>query len=74
MYFWQQCSEFPSRPSVKKEAGKEYRKNKCVEFNNVFGYNNYYMLKGASKDLDTNAEEFNPTTTKSIGNDFKKSR
>ena len=57
---------------VKRAAGKEYRKNKCVEFNDVFGYDSYYMLKGANKDLDTSAEEFNPTTTKSIGNDFKK--
>ena len=57
---------------VKKAAAKEYRKNKCVEFKNVLGYNNYYMLKGGKKDLDTNTEEFNPSTTKSIGNDFKK--
>jgi len=57
---------------VKKAAAKEYRKNKCVEFKNILGYNNYYMLKGGKKDLDTNTEEFNPSTTKSIGNDFKK--
>ena len=57
---------------VKKAVAKEYRKNKCVEFKNVLGYNNYYMLKGGKKDLDTNSAEFNPTTTKSIGNDFKK--
>lgn len=30
------------------------------------------MLKGAKKDLDTATEDFNPSTSKSIGNDFKK--
>ena len=57
---------------VKKQAGKEYNKNKCVEFKNVFGYNNYYMLKGSKGALNTDSEEFNPSTSKSIGNDFKK--
>jgi len=64
--------DWVDQTAVKKAAGKEYRKNKCVEFKDVFGYNNYYMLKGGKKDLDTNTEEFNPSTTKSIGNDFKK--
>ena len=30
------------------------------------------MLKGAKKDLDTATEDFNPSTSKSIGNDFRK--
>lgn len=68
----QSGDDWVDHSAVKKEAGKEYRKNKCVEFNNVFGYNNYYMLKGAKKDLDTATEDFNPSTSKSIGNDFKK--
>jgi hypothetical protein len=57
---------------VKKQITKEYKKNKCVEMNNVFGYNTYYFVKGGNKALDTSDDEFNPTTTKSIGNDFKK--
>jgi len=68
----QSGDDWVDHTAVKKEAGKEYRKNKCVEFNDVFGYNNYYMLKGAKKDLDTATEDFNPSTSKSIGNDFKK--
>ena len=65
-------NDWVDHTEVKRAAGKEYRKNKCVEFNDVFGYDSYYMLKGANKDLDTSAEEFNPTTNKSIGNEFKK--
>lgn len=64
--------DWVDQTAVKKAAGKEYRKNKCVEFKDVFGYNSYFMLKGGRKDLDTSNEEFNPSTTKSIGNDFKK--
>ena len=57
---------------AKRQAAKEYKKYKCVEFKDVYGYNTYYMLKGGNNELDTAADEFNPTTTKSIGNDFKK--
>ena len=64
--------DWVDQTAVKRAAGKEYRKNKCVEFKDVFGYNSYFMLKGGRKDLDTTNEEFNPSTTKSIGNDFKK--
>lgn len=57
---------------AKRQAAKEYKKNKCVEFKDVYGYNTYYMLKGGDNELDTAADEFNPLNTKSIGNDFKK--
>ena len=40
--------------------------------NDVYGYNTYYFVKGGKNALDTTDDEFNPTTTKSIGNDFKK--
>ena len=64
--------EWVDNSEVRKQAGKEYKKNKCVEFNDVYGYNTYYMIKGGQNALDTSDDEFNPTTTKSIGNDFKK--
>jgi ACT domain-containing protein len=67
-----QNDDWVDHTEIKRAAAKEYRKNKCVEFKDVFGYNSYFMLKGGKKDLDTTNEEFNPTTNKSIGNDFKK--
>ena len=57
---------------AKRQAAKEYKKYKCVEFKDVYGYNTYYMLKGGDNALDTAADEFNPSNTKSICNDFKK--
>jgi len=57
---------------AKRQAAKEYKKYKCVEFKDVYGYNTYYMLKGGDGELDTVADEFNPLNTKSIGKDFKK--
>ncbi len=58
--------------TTRKLTAKEYNKNKCVEFNNVFGYDTYYMVKGGKGALNTESDEFNPSTNKSIGNDFKK--
>ena len=43
--------------SAKKQISAEYRKNKCVEFSNVYGYSTYYMVKGGST-LDTSVEDF----------------
>ena len=57
---------------TRKWTTKEYNKNKCVEFKNVFGYDTYYMVKGGKGALNTDSTEFNPSTSKSIGNDFKK--
>ena len=64
--------EWVDNAEVRKQSGKEYKKNKCVEFNDVYGYNTYYMIKGGKNALDTSDDEFKPTNTKSIGNDFKK--
>ena len=41
----------------KKECAAEYRKNKCVSKQNVFGYDQYYLLKGG-KTLQAENEEF----------------
>jgi ACT domain-containing protein len=65
-------NEFVDTIETKKQIGKEYKKNKCYEMNDVYGYNKYYFIKGGNKALDTSDDEFNPITTKSIGNDFKK--
>lgn len=64
--------EWLDTSEVRRQANKEYKKNKCVEFNDVYGYNTYYFLKGGKNALDTSDDEFKPTTSKSIGNDFKK--
>lgn len=60
------------RDQVIAQINKEYNKNKCVEFDNVYGYNKYYLLKGKSNALNTESDEFNPETAKAIGKDFKK--
>lgn len=44
----------------RKERNKEYRKNKCVIFNDMHGYETYYLLKGGPKTLKTEGEEFAP--------------
>ena len=41
----------------KKECANEYRQNKCVSKQNVFGYDQYYLLKGG-KTLQAENEEF----------------
>jgi len=64
--------EFVGPTTTRKLVTKEYNKNKCVEFKDVFGYDTYYMVKGGKGALNTESDEFNPSTTKSIGNDFKK--
>ena len=46
--------------NFRKDCNKEYRKNKCVIFNNTWGYNTYYLLKGGSNTLKTKGEEFAP--------------
>ena len=57
-----------------KEAGKEYRKLKCVTAKNVLGYNEFYLVKGGNK-LKTSAEEFDvdqDASTAKIRTAFKK--
>lgn len=58
----------------KTEAAKEYRKHKCVAVNNVFGYTEYYLVKGG-RNLDTTEDEFEVAEDASqanIRNAFKK--
>ena len=64
--------EWIDRSKVASQINKEYNKNKCVEFNSVYGYNKYYLVKGTKNALNTENDEFNPETTKAIGKDFKK--
>jgi len=68
----QNTKEHVDHVATRKWTSKEYNKNKCVEFKDVFGYDTYYMVKGGKGALNTESDEFNPSTTKSIGNDFKK--
>ena len=59
---------------ARKMYNKEYKKNKCVNVQNVFGYDEYYMVKGG-KDLSTDADDFevdHNATDKAIGTAFKK--
>ena len=58
----------------KTEAAKEYRKHKCVAVNDVFGYAEYYLVKGG-RNLDTAEDEFEVAEDASqanIRNAFKK--
>ena len=50
-YDWEDTDNF------KKEAAQEYRRNKCVSKQDVFGYDQYYLLKGG-KTLSAEDEEF----------------
>ena len=43
--------------TIIKEKDKEYAKNKCVEFNDIYGYNTYYILK-KGKNLNTDMKSF----------------
>jgi hypothetical protein len=67
-YDWEDNDNF------KKEAAKEYRRNKCVSKQNVFGYDQYYLLKGG-KQLSAEDEEFETFGTETdaqLRNAFKK--
>lgn len=58
----------------RKDAAKEYRKNKCLTAENVLGYKEYYLVKGG-KNLDTTEDEFQvaeDASNASIRNAFKK--
>ena len=44
----------------KKEANKEYRRNKCIIKKDVHGYDTYYLLKGGPGTLKTEGTEFAP--------------
>lgn len=56
------------------DAGKEYRKNKCVHAEDVLGYAQYYLVKGGNH-LSTDTDEFEVSEDASnanIRNAFKK--
>ena len=44
----------------RKEAQKEYRKNKCVVRTNALGYNEFYLIKGGNN-LETADDGFEVT-------------
>ncbi len=72
---WNVAEELHEDPyEYRTTAGKEYRKNKCLTANNVFGYHEYYLVKGGSN-LDTQEDEFEvaeDASQASIRNAFKK--
>lgn len=58
----------------KSNANKEYRKNKCVNAQNVLGYSEYYLVKGGNN-LATDEDEFEvkeDASNANIRNAFKK--
>lgn len=58
----------------KSNANKEYRKNKCVNAQNVLGYSEYYLVKGGNN-LSTEEDEFevsHDASNANIRNAFKK--
>ena len=62
--------------SIKTEANKEYRKNKCVIQKDVLGYNEYYVIKtgkGLTTEADEKMDDLSDDATKNqIRNAFKK--
>ena len=75
--------DYESDREFKKQAAKEYRKNKCVQIDNCLGYDKYYLLKGGqglkaeSKDFVTTGAESDAqlrTAFKSFAKDKKLSK
>lgn len=50
----------------RKEAQKEYRKNKCVVRTNALGYNEFYLIKGGNN-LETADDDFEVTSDHTRG-------
>ena len=50
----------------KKAVQKEYTKNKCVQFSDTLGYNEFFLVKGG-KALNTDADEFTPAENATKG-------
>lgn len=68
-YKLQDCGQYDM-----KEAGKEYRKFKCVTFKDTLGYNEFYLVKGG-KHLAAQDDEFqidDDASTAKIRTAFKK--
>ena len=51
---------------ARKEAQKEYRKNKCVVRTNALGYNEFYLIKGGNN-LETADDDFEVTSDHTRG-------
>ena len=75
--------DYDADRDFKKEAAKEYRKNKCVQIDNCLGYDKYYLLKGGQtlkaedKDFVTTGMESDAqlrTAFKSFAKDKKLSK
>lgn len=52
-----QVTSWDEEQEYLKECSKEYVRNKCVSIDDVFGYNEYYLLK-KDKKMDTESDEF----------------
>jgi hypothetical protein len=50
----------------RREAQKEYRKNKCVVRTNALGYNEFYLIKGGNQ-LATDDDEFDVNSDQTRG-------
>lgn len=65
---------YEEEAKFRKDCQREFLRNKCVAINNIFGYDEFYLLK-KSAGLKTSAEEFNPddeATKGQITSQFKK--
>ena len=56
--------DYDADREFKKQAAKEYRKNKCVQVDNCLGYDKYYLLKGG-KTLKAEDKDFVTTGAES---------
>ena len=56
--------DYDADREFKKQAAKEYRKNKCVQIDNCLGYDKYYLLKGG-KTLKAEDKDFVTTGAES---------
>lgn len=51
--------DYEEEAKFRKDCQREFLRNKCVAINNIFGYDEFYLLKKTAG-LRTSAEEFNP--------------
>ena len=71
---WAQNPDIYDTDEILREKYKEYRKNKCIEFADVYGYKKWYCIKGG-KQLDAQADDFevnNDATQGQLTAAFKK--
>ena len=63
---WAQNPDIYDTDELLREKYKEYRKNKCIEFADVYGYKKWYCVKGG-KQLDAQADDFDITENATQG-------